>query len=85
MKEEKIGVISHYFSHLAVAAMVLDGELAVGDTVHIKGHTTDLTQKIDSIQVEHKSIPLAKKGDDIAIKVKDHVREHDVVYKVAGE
>jgi translation initiation factor IF-2 len=85
MKEERIGVISHYFSHLEVAALVVEAELAVGDTVHIKGHTTDFVQKVESIQLEHKNITLAKKGDDVAIKIKEHVREHDVVYKVVEE
>ncbi len=82
MKEERIGVVSHYFSHLGVAAVVLESELAVGETIHIKGHTTDQTQKVESIQLEHDSIERAGKGQDIGIKVKDHVREHDVVYKV---
>lgn len=61
MKEERIGVVSHYFSHLGVAAIVVEGELVVGDTIHIKGHTTDLTQKVDSIQIEHGSIERARK------------------------
>jgi len=84
MSEEKeIGKISHYFGKISVAAFKVEKEgLKVGDTIHIKGHTTDLTQKIESIQVEHDSLPEAKPGDDIGIKVKDHVREHDVVYKV---
>ena len=85
MKEERVGVISHYYSHLGVAAVVLEGELRVGDTIHIKGHTTDLAQMIESIQIEHKNITQAKKGEDIGIKVKEHVREHDVVYKVTEE
>ncbi len=82
MKEERIGVVSHYFGHLGVAAIVLEGELAVGHTIHIKGHTSDLTQKVESIQLEHDSIQRAGKGQDVGIKVRDHVREHDVVYKV---
>ena len=85
MKEKRIGVISHYFSHLGVAAIILEGELVVGDTIHIKGHTSDFIQKVDSIQLEHKDINLAEKGADIGIKVKEHVREHDVVYKVVEE
>lgn len=85
MKEERVGVVSHYFSHLNVAAIVMEGELSIGDTVHIKGHTTDLTQKLESIQLEHKDIDRAEKGMDIGIRVKDHVREHDVVYKVSEE
>ncbi len=85
MKEEKIGTVSHYYSHLGVAAIVLEGNLLVGDTIHIKGHTTDLTQKIDSIQIEHKNVDKAKKGEDIGLKVKDHVREHDEVYKIVEQ
>ncbi len=83
MSEEQIGKISHYFGKLQVAALELDeGSLAVGDTIHIKGHTTDLTEKVDSIQIEHDQVSSAKKGESIGIKVVDHVREHDVVYKV---
>ena len=83
MPEEQIGRISHYFGKIEVAAIELtDGSLAVGDTIHIKGHTTDLTEKVDSIQIEHEQVQSAKKGDSIGIKVTDHVREHDVVYKV---
>jgi putative protease len=85
MKEERIGVISHYYSHLGVAAIALEGELKVGDTVRIKGHTSDFTQKVDSIELEHKNVSIAGKGEDVGIKVKEHAREHDVVYKVVEE
>ncbi len=85
MKEERIGVVDHYYSHLGVAAVVLEGNLKVGDTIHIKGHTSDFTQKVESIQIEHKNVPEAKKGDSIGITVKEHARDHDVVYKVVEE
>ncbi|MEW6569658.1 MAG: EF-Tu/IF-2/RF-3 family GTPase [Nitrospirota bacterium] len=85
MKEERIGIISHYYDRIGVAAVVLEGELAVGDTIHIKGHTTDFTQKIESIQIEHEQIERAKKGDNIGIKVKEHTRNRDIVYKVFEE
>jgi putative protease len=85
MKEERIGVVSHYFGHLGVAAVVLEGELAVGDTIHIKGHTTDFTQKVESIQLEHTTVERATKGEDVGIRVKEHAREHDVVSRVVEE
>ncbi len=86
MAEEQIGKISHYFSKIQVAAIELtEGSLAVGDTIHIKGHTTDLKEPIKSIQIEHEQLQEAKKGDSIGIKVSDHVREHDVVYKVVPD
>lgn len=83
MAEVQIGKISHYFSKINVAAIELtDGPLAVGDTIHIKGHTTDLIEKINSIQIEHEQVSLAKQGASIGVRVSDHVRQHDVVYKV---
>jgi len=82
MKKEMIGIVNHYYDKIEVAVLALEGELAVGDIIHIKGHTTDFAQKIESMQIENKNIEHAKKGDDVAIKVKETAREHDVVYKV---
>jgi translation elongation factor EF-1alpha len=59
--------------------------LEVGDTIHIKGHATDFTQKMESIQIENRNIERAKECDNIGIKVKEHAREYDVVYKVVEE
>lgn len=84
MEEIQIGKITHYFGHLGVTAIDLTGELKVGDTIHIKGHTSDFTQNVESIQIEHANVSVAKAGDKIGIKTKEHAREHDVVYKVVG-
>lgn len=83
MVEEKIGVITHFFNHISVAAIkITDSELSVGDTIHILGGHTDFTQPVGSMEIDKKPIQTAKLKDEIGIKVKDRVREHDVVYKV---
>jgi putative protease len=79
-KEKEIGKVLHYFSHLNVAAIELSGELKVGDTIHIAGHTTDFNQKVTSMQIEKDKVETAKKGDSIGIKVDEHVRENDNVF-----
>ncbi|MBP1698544.1 MAG: collagenase [Deltaproteobacteria bacterium] len=85
MEEKKIGEVIKYFGKVGVAAIRLsEGSLKVGESIHIVGHTTDVTQAIDSMQIENKSVQEAGPGADIGIKIKDRVREHDVVYKVAG-
>lgn len=84
MEEIQIGKVTHYFGHIGVAAVDLTGELKIGDAIHFKGHTTDFTQQVESMQIEHASVSNAKPGDKVGIKVKEHVREHDVVYKVVG-
>ncbi|MCH8274084.1 MAG: translation elongation factor-like protein [Armatimonadetes bacterium] len=83
MAEKEIGKVSHYFGKISVASLDITAPLRVGDTIHIKGHTTDLTQEVASMQIEHADVQEAKPGDNVAIRVSDHVREHDVVYKVA--
>jgi translation elongation factor EF-Tu-like GTPase len=85
MEEKKIGEVIKYFAKIGVAAIRLsEGSLKVGESIHIVGHTTDVTQAIDSMQIENKSVQEAGPGADIGIKIKDRVREHDVVYKAVG-
>jgi putative protease len=83
--EQRVGVVTHYYSHLSVAVVKLDlGALQVGDTIHIKGHTTDFQQRVDSMQVEHQTIQRAEVGEEFGLKVSEHVREHDIVNKMIG-
>jgi translation initiation factor IF-2 len=83
VKEEKVGFVEHYFDRISVAAIKLtDGSLTVGDKIHIKGHTTDLEEIVNSIQIEHDSVQKADKGADIGVKISQRVREHDEVFKV---
>ena len=79
-ESDAIGRVSHYYSHLSVAAVSLEAPLRVGDRIHIKGHTTDLVQPVESLEVDHKPVERAVPGDDVAMKVTDHVREHDKIY-----
>ncbi|NQV09161.1 translation elongation factor-like protein [Candidatus Woesearchaeota archaeon] len=81
-KEKEVGKISHYYSHLGVGVVELSGTLKKGDKIHIKGATSDFTQNVVSMQIEHDKVEEAKKGQSIGMKVKDHVREHDAVFLV---
>lgn len=81
--EVPIGRIAHYYSHLGVGIIELsEGELKLGDTIHIKGVHTDFTQTVDSLQVEHQNVSRAEKGNLVGVKVKEKVREHDRVFRV---
>jgi len=77
-----VGSITHYFPHVQAAVIKLKGPLAMGDTVKIKGHTTDLTQMITSMQIDRVDISNAKSGDEIGLQVSSRVRQNDKVYKV---
>ncbi len=84
--EEEIGKITHYFSKINVGILELSkGTLQVGDTIHIKGHTSDFYQKIESMQMEHDPVDKIKQGEPVGIKVENSVRENDVVFKVTEE
>jgi putative protease len=78
---DAIGRVTHYFSHLSVAAVTLSAPLKVGERIHIRGHTTDLVQDVGSLEVEHAQVAAASPGDDVALKVDDHVRDHDAIYR----
>jgi len=86
MIEEKIGIVEHFFTNVNVAAIkITEGELKIGDTIHFVGATTDFKQKIDSMQINRDPVEIVKVGDDVGIKVKERVREHDIVYKITEE
>lgn len=86
LKEKEIGFVEHYFGHITVAAVKLTkGPLSVGDQIHIKGHTSNFFQPVDSIQIDHVGVQKAAKGKDIGVKVKEHARENDKVYLVKAE
>lgn len=82
--EQRIGVVTHYFSHLSVAVIQLEAgaTLRVGDVIHVWGHTTDFTQKVESLEVDHAPVAEVGPKDDFGLKVIEHTREHDVVFKV---
>lgn len=80
---EEAGVITHYFPKVEAAVVKLTkSSLSVGDSIVIKGHTSDFKEKVQSIQLDHVPIQNAEKGMEIGLKVKSKVREHDVVYKI---
>lgn len=81
---ELVGRISHYFAHVNAGVIVLEhGVLRVGDTVHIRGHTTDFYQRLEHMEVDHRPIELARAGQSVGIQVAQRVREHDQVFKVS--
>jgi hypothetical protein len=80
---QRIGIVTHYFGELFVAVVKLEtGTLRVGDNIHVRGHTTDFGQRVESIQVNHAPVEEVGPNDDFGIKVREHAREHDLVYKV---
>jgi translation elongation factor EF-1alpha len=83
MPEQKIGEVIKFFSKPSVAAIkITDGTLLAGDRIKFKGHTTDFEDQVQSMQVDNKPVDKAEPGALIGIKVKDRVREKDLVYKV---
>jgi len=83
MTETIIGTVTHYYNHLHVAGVVITaGELHKGDTIHVTGHTSDFEQKVESMEIDHEAVDVAKPGDQIGLVVIEHARENDAVYVV---
>jgi putative protease len=83
MAEEEVGVIVTFFSKPSVAALkVTKGSIKKGDILKYKGHTTDFTEDVKSMEIDNQPVDEATAGDVIGIKVEERVREKDIVYKV---
>lgn len=83
MPEQQIGSVVHYFGGPSVAVVKVEtGELAIGDKIRFLGHTTDLTEVVASMEVDHKKVERAHVGDEVAVQVVSRVRHHDKVLKV---
>jgi putative protease len=83
MKEQEIGYVSKFFGQISVAVIeITAGKLNIGDTIHIKGYTTDFKTEIESMQVDHETVEGVKKGDSIGVKVPQKVRRKDKVIKL---
>lgn len=82
MAEQEVGTVSHFFGRVSVAGIELSAGLAVGDQIHVKGHTTDFSQSVDSMQIEGTDVSEAAAGQSVGIKVTDRCREGDAVHKI---
>jgi hypothetical protein len=84
VSEQEVGVITHFWSKLGVAGVHLEAPVAVGDHIHVKGHSDDFEQVLDSIEIDHSKVGHADPGADVGIRVTAHAHEHDRVYKTAA-
>ena len=77
-----VGEITHFFPHVNAGVIKLKKPLFVGDSIYIKGHTSDFKEKVESMQIDRVPVQKAKRGDEIGILVKQRVRIGDTVYKL---
>jgi translation elongation factor EF-Tu-like GTPase len=86
MAERQIGIVTHFFKGPSVAVVrVTDDALAVGDEIRFVGHTSDFTERVTSMEVDHQKVERATAGQEVAIQVVSRARPHDQVLKVVPE
>jgi putative protease len=82
---QRIGAMTHYYPHVDAGVIEIEaGELRVGDTIHVRGHTTDYYQRVDRIEVDHEAVDVARSGQSVGVHVTQRVREGDDVWKVSS-
>jgi len=84
VSEEEVGRVQSYFRKPGVAAMVLTGDLSIGDSIRIQGATTDIDMTVESMQINLEPVESAGAGDDVGIKVPERVRPNDRVICVSS-
>lgn len=85
MHEVDVGIVTHYWPQIGVAGVHLTAPLDAGDRVHVVGHTSDFEQVVASMEAEHQRIWHANPGTDVGIRVTEHAREHDHIYKLVED
>ena len=82
-KEKPIGKVTHYFGKIGVAVVKLNAPLKIGEEIRVEGgEATEFTQKVTSIEIDHKKIKQAKKGSEIGLKMKQKVRDGYRIHKI---
>lgn len=81
----RIGKVTHYYNHIGVAVLELTDEIKIGDTITILGKTTEFTQQVSSLEIEHKKVLSAGPGIEVALKTEEPVRVGDSIYKSGSE
>jgi putative protease len=78
----KVGKVSHFYDKIGVAVIDVLGTIGVGDQIRFSG-SNEFSQKITSMQVEHKKIKEAKKGEVVGLKVDEPLKKGDEVFKAS--
>ena len=85
MPEQRVGVVKGYFAKIGVVGIDVEKTIRVGDKLHIAGHTTDLKQDVESMEIDGQQVDVAEPGAQIGIKVDERCRDNDVVYKITND
>ncbi len=78
------GKVLNYYRKIGVASIKVSTFLEAGGRIHVKGHTTDFDQNVESLQIDHGQVRFASAGDIAGLHVNDHVRKHDCIYRIEG-
>ena len=81
MSDEQIGRVSAYFSKIGVAAIELTATLTVGESIRVKGTTTDFVIEVTSMQIDRAAVESAGAGDGIGVRVPEKARKNDAVFR----
>jgi translation elongation factor EF-1alpha len=85
MMEHQIGYITHFYDRISVAVLALTDTLNIGDQVHITGHSTDFTQDVTSMEIEHEKVTSVGPGDEVALKVIEPAKKGDKIFKITPD
>lgn len=80
MAEKQVGTVTHWYDKLGVAVVKLSGKLAKGARIKVKKGTEEFEDTVSSLQIDHKDVDAAKKGDDAAMKLSQRAKEGSGVF-----
>jgi len=83
-KKVYVGKVLNYYRKIGVAEIKLEAcSLKIGDEIMFQGPTTGVfSQKVDSMEINHKKVEKAEKGSRVGVKTEKLVRENDLVFLI---
>lgn len=84
LHEQEVGVITHFWSKIGVAGIHMEAPVDLGDHIHVRGHSDDFEQDVDSIEIDHAKVAHVDAGSDVGIRLNAQAHEHDRVFKMVA-
>ena len=78
----KIGAVTKYYEKTGVSIVTLISDLSIDDNIRVMDRLKDSIQpKIEYIQIGFKKVSFAPKGETVAIKFDEQIKEGSEIFR----
>jgi len=79
----EVGVVLHYYPRAAAGVVALSRPIHRGDTIHVRGQTTDFVQAVQELALEGAPVSEGAPPQQVGVRFAQRARAGDRVYRVS--